>query len=123
MPVEITDAERAIMEALWSEQPLRTGQIVQHVSGSRAWHQKTVSTLIRRLVDKGAVAYDKGVGGHLYYPLIDKEDYRQGEAKRLIAELFDGKITPLLAGFANVEKLSKSDVSELRKLVAKLEQQ
>ena len=120
MRIEITEAERAIMEALWSERPLRRGEIVQHVNRCRAWHQKTVSTLIRRLVDKGAVRFEKGIGGYLYYPVVDREDYRRGEAKRLITELFDGEITPLLAGFANVEKLSKSDLAELRKLVEKL---
>jgi predicted transcriptional regulator len=120
MSVEITDAERAIMEALWHEHPLRIGEIVQQVAPSRSWHRKTVSTLIRRLVAKGAVAYEEGTGGFLYFPLIDKEDYRRGEAKKLVTDLFDGKVGPLLACFAEADTLSKSELRELRKLVAKL---
>jgi BlaI family penicillinase repressor len=121
MRIEITEAERAIMDSLWNQHPLRTGQIVEYVNRDRDWHQKTVSTLIRRLVDKDAVGFEKGVGGYLYSPLIAKEDYRLGEARKMITELFDGEITPLLAGFANAQELSESDLAELRKLVAKLE--
>lgn len=120
MSVEITDAERAIMEVLWHEQPLRSGEIVHQVSASRSWHRKTVNTLIRRLVAKGAVGYEKATGGFLYFPLIDREDYRRGEVKKLVTELFDGEIAPLLACFAETDTLSKSELRELRNLVAKL---
>ena len=121
MSIEITRAERAIMDALWGEHPLRCGEIAQRVAAEHSWHRKTVSTLVRRLVNKGAIGFDKGMGGYLYSPLIYREDYRLGEARKIVTELFDGEITPLLACFANAESLSKSDLSELRKLVEKLD--
>ena len=121
MSIEITKAECAVMEALWSEHPLRNGEIAQRVTSDRDWHRKTVSTLVRRLVEKGAIGYEKGVGGFLYSPLIYREDYRLGETKKMVTDLFDGEITPLLACFAKSEALSKSDLSELRKLIDKLD--
>ena len=123
MSIEITKAELAIMEALWSEHPLRNGEIAQRVTTDRAWQRKTVSTLIRRLVDKGAIAYEKGLGGFLYSPLINKHNHRLNEAKKMVTELFDGEITPLLACFAESESLSKSDLRELRELIEKLDTQ
>jgi len=121
MSIEITKAERAVMEALWSEYPLRNGEIARRVSADHEWHSKTVSTLVRRLVGKGAIAYEKGIGGFLYSPLIFREDYRLGETRKMVTDLFDGEITPLLACFARSEALSKSDLSELRKLIEKLD--
>ena len=121
MSIEITKAELAIMEALWREHPLRNGEIAQRVIANHAWQRKTISTLIRRLVDKGAVGYQKGMGGFLYSPLIKKEKYRQSEAKKMVAELFDGEITPLLASFAKTETLSKTDLHELRQLIEALD--
>lgn len=109
------------MEALWSEHPLRNGEIAQRVAVDHAWQRKTISTLIRRLVDKGAISYEKGVGGFLYSPLIQRENYRLGEAKKMVKDLFDGEITPLLACFAESEKLTGSDLSKLRELIEKLD--
>ena len=123
MSIEITKAERAIMEALWREHPLRNGEIAQRVAEDHAWHRKTVSTLVRRLVDKGAIGFEKGVGGFLYSPLIYRDDYCLGETKKIVTELFEGEITPLLATFAKSETLSKSDLYELRKLIDKLDKQ
>ena len=123
MSIEITKAERAIMEALWKKHPLRSGEISQRVAEDQAWHRKTVSTLIRRLVDKGAIGFEKGVGGFLYSPLIYKEDYCLGETRKIVTELFEGEITPLLATFAKSETLSKSDLAELRKLIDRLDKQ
>jgi BlaI family penicillinase repressor len=121
MSIEITKAERAVMEALWSGHPLRNGEIAQRVAADHEWHRKTVSTLVRRLVEKGAVGYEKGIGGFLYSPLIYREDYRLGETKKMVTDLFDGEITPLLACFAKSEVLSRSDLAELRKLIDELD--
>lgn len=118
--IEITDAERAIMNTLWRHSPQRSSEIYSQVAADRAWHPKTVNTLIRRLVDKGAVTFSEAVGGYRYTPLISRDDYRSREARRLVTELFDGQLTPLLASYVTAEKLSKSDLSELRKLVARL---
>ena len=121
MSIEITEAERRIMKVLWNDRPLRSGEIVQKVADDRHWHSKTVNTLIRRLVDKGAVGFERKTGGFLYFPLIAREDYRRDETKRFVSDLFDGEITPLLACFAKSEALTEPDLQELRKLIAKLE--
>lgn len=118
--IEITDAERAIMDTLWRHSPQRSSEIAGQVAADRDWHPKTVNTLIRRLVDKGAVTFNKATGGYRYSPLISRDDYRSREAKRLVRELFDGQLTPLLASFVMSEKLSRSDLAALRKLVARL---
>ncbi len=101
---------------------MRSREIVEATAGEREWHKKTVNTLIRRLVDKGAVAYEEAPGGFLYSPAITKKFYRQREAKRMIRELFDGEVSPLLSAFAETEKVSDSDLDELRTLVERLSQ-
>ncbi len=120
MPVEITDSELVVMSALWRASPLRSREIVEVTSGERTWHRKTVNTLIRRLVEKGAISYEEAPGGFLYYPEITKESYRQRQANKLIKGLFGGKVSPLLSAFAETQKLSDSDLDELRSLIERL---
>lgn len=122
MPIEITDSELIVMSALWRASPLRSREIVEATSEERSWHKKTVNTLIRRLVEKGAISYEEAPGGFLYYPEITKESYRQRQANKLITGLFDGEVSPLLSAFVETEKLSDSDLDELRSLIKRLSQ-
>lgn len=101
---------------------MRSGEIVEATSEKREWHRKTVNTLIRRLVDKGAVSYEEAPGGFLYYPAVTKASYRQRKANRMINDLFDGEVSPMLSAFAETEKLSDSDLEELRNLIDRLSQ-
>jgi BlaI family penicillinase repressor len=120
--VDITESELIVMNALWRASPLRSREIVEATSGERKWHRKTVNTLIRRLVEKDAISYEEALGGFLYHPAITQESYRQRQAKRLIKDLFGGEVSPLLSAFVETEKLSDSDLGELRSLIERLSQ-
>jgi BlaI family penicillinase repressor len=120
--IDITESELVVMTVLWRASPLRSREIVEATSDERTWHRKTVNTLIRRLVEKGAVNYDEAPGGFLYYPAITKESFRQREANRMIKGLFDGEVSPLLSAFVETEKLSDSDLDDLRNLIERLSQ-
>lgn len=122
MSIDITESELVVMTVLWRASPLRSREIVEATSDERTWHRKTVNTLIRRLVEKGAVNYDEAPGGFLYYPAITKESFRQREANRMIKGLFDGEVSPLLSAFVETEKLSDSDLDDLRNLIERLSQ-
>ena len=122
MSIDITESELVVMTVLWRASPLRSREIVEATSDQRAWHRKTVNTLIRRLVEKGAVNYEEAPGGFLYCPAITKESYRQREANRMIKGLFDGEVSPLLSAFVETEKLSDSDLDDLRNLRARRSQ-
>ena len=120
MPIDITESELVVMNALWRSSPMRSREIVEATSEKRDWHKKTVNTLIRRLVEKGAIGYEEAPGGFLYHPEVSRDSYRQREASRMINDLFDGEVSPLLSAFADAEKLSESDLDELRNLIDRL---
>lgn len=122
MFVDITESELVVMTALWHASPLRSREIVESTSKERDWHKKTVNTLIRRLVDKGAISYEEAPGGFLYRPEITREAYRQQQANKLINGLFGGEVSPLLSAFVETEKLSESDLDDLRNLIERLSQ-
>ena len=120
MKHNITESELLVMEVLWNQGYLRSGEIALAVAPRRDWHRKTVNTLIRRLVEKGAIDYETAPGGFLYFPIVSKELIRQRSAAKLVNDLFDGEVSPLLAAFAETEKLTKSDLKQLRNLVSRL---
>lgn len=116
----ITDAEHAVMEALW-DRPRQTAAEVCHiVCTPRGWSLATVKTLLSRLVQKGALAAEPDGRRFLYTPLIGREDYVGGESRRLVDRLFGGSAASLVAHLAESEALTPSDLAEIEALLREL---
>jgi BlaI family penicillinase repressor len=116
----ISEAEHAVMEALWDESPLSAADVCERVCKSRDWSMPTVKTLLGRLVGKGAVETTPDGRRFLYTPLIARAEYVGGESKRLVARLFGGRAAPLFAHLAENEALSEEDLSEIEALLKEL---
>lgn len=119
-PERISEAEHAVMEALWEKSPLAAADVCQQVCGERGWSMPTVKTLLSRLVAKGAVATEPDGRRFLYRPLLARTDYVEGESRRLVDRLFGGRAASLLAHLAEAEALSEDDISEIERLVREM---
>lgn len=117
----ITDAERLVMEAVWAESPLSSAGIIARVGRSEDWAPKTVQTLIGRLVGKKMLERDRSGRGYLYRPAIPRAEFIASKSRGLVQRLFNGRITPLVAAFADSDSISAEDLAELRDLVDSLE--
>ncbi|MGC1271220.1 MAG: BlaI/MecI/CopY family transcriptional regulator [Croceibacterium sp.] len=113
----ISDAESAVMEALWAKSPLTAAEVCEEVCTRRDWSLATVKTLLARLVAKQAVATEPDGRRFLYRPLIARSDYVGGESKRLVERLFGGRAAPLFAHLAEAEALSADDIAEIERLL------
>ncbi len=119
---DISNAEFEVLDALWDDYPATSNDIIARLRHQKDWHDKTVKTLLGRLVKKGVLDYEKQQRQYLYRPLIAREDYTKKETTSFVSRLFKGKVAPLVAGFANQNSLSKQDVDELKALIEQWEQ-
>lgn len=118
----ISDAEHAVMEALWAASPLTAAEVCDQVCTERGWSLPTVKTLLARLVAKQAVATEPDGRRFLYRPLVERADYVGGESKRLVDRLFGGRAAPLFAHLAEAEALTPEDIAEIERLLRELKQ-
>lgn len=116
----ISEAEHAVMEALWENSPLAAVDVCDQVCEQRGWSMPTVKTLLSRLVAKGAVGTEPDGRRFLYSPLIERSDYVGGESRRLVDRLFGGRAAPLFAQLAESEALSDDDLAEIERLLKEL---
>lgn len=119
-PERISDAEHAVMEALWEQSPLSAAEVCENVCERREWSMATVKTLLSRLVAKNAVVTRPDGRRFLYSPLLKRADYVGGESKRLVERLFAGRAAPLFAHLAEQEALTDADISEMEALLKEL---
>jgi predicted transcriptional regulator len=120
MTERISEAEHAVMEALWEESPLTAADVCDRVCKQRDWSMPTVKTLLSRLVAKQAVATEPEGRRFLYSPLIAREDYVGTESRRLVDRLFGGSAATLFAHLAETEALSEEDLAEIEALLKEM---
>ncbi len=119
---EISGAELEVMKVLWQQAPLTANEVVELLADAD-WHEKTVKTLLNRLVAKQAIGFDKDGRAYRYYPLVAQADYQQKESRSFIDKVFGGRLAPLVAGFAGQKQLSADDIAELKQVIAQWEQE
>ena len=115
----ISEAEWRVMRVLWRESPLTAAQIVEALGDSVHWRPKTVKTLIDRLVQKGALRFEKRGRVHHYSPALDEQVCLEAESDSFLSRYFEGSLNPMIAHFVKRGKLKPDEIQELRKILAK----
>jgi BlaI family transcriptional regulator, penicillinase repressor len=120
MAERISDAEHVVMEVLWAEAPLTAAEVTQRITPTRDWSDRTVKTMLGRLLGKGVLAYEEDGRRYLYRPTVAREDYVARESRRLVDRLFGGRAAPLVAHLAERDRLSEADIAEIEALLKEL---
>ncbi len=123
--MQISHSEKILMDVLWQGgskvAPLSARQIIEQVDNKLDWHDKTVKTLLNRLLKKEAIAFKKEGREYLYYPILKEQDYLRDVSDNFLTKVFNGSVTSLVAAFAKQEKLSEKDLAELKALIKDIE--
>jgi BlaI family transcriptional regulator, penicillinase repressor len=116
----ISDAEQAVMEVLWADAPLTAADVAARVDPARRWSERTVKTLLGRLLGKGVLAHEEDGRRYLYRPTVARADYVATESRKLVDRLFGGRAGPLVAHLAEQEAFTAQDISEIEALLKAL---
>lgn len=122
--INISDAESHVMEVLWrAPAPIVAEQVVVALLETQHWQTATVKTLLKRLLDKGAVAEHKDGRRSRYRAVLQREDWLARESEAMLTRLFGGRVAPLVAHVGRRGRLTQADVLELRALLEAYERE
>jgi len=114
---KISESEWLVMRVLWSKSPLAAQEVFEQLNGKTKWKPKTVKTLIDRLVNKGAVKYEKDGRRYLYYPAVGRDECIATERRSFVRRVYGGVTKPMLAAFLEDAELSSEDIEELKNIL------
>ena len=117
----ISDAEWAVMEEIWRHSPVTALEVVQVLGPARQWQDQTIRTMLRRLIDKGALKYRAEGKVYYYEPAVSREQCVRVESRSFLERVFGGTAKPLLVQMVQDADLSNEDIDELKSLLAKKE--
>lgn len=116
---QISEAEYEVMKIVWKYAPINTNEITEKLLATSSWSAKTIQTLIKRLVNKGALTYEKNSRVFVYTPVVKESEYISQESNSFLNRYYDGDITAMLSAYIQNDKLSKTEIETLRALLSK----
>src|SRR5688500_18926784 len=118
----MSDAERAVLKALWDQGPGTVREVQDRLSGQgQAWTRSTVITLLQRLEKKGYVASDRTQFAFVFGAAVSREEVVHERLVELAEELCDGEAVPLVLAFAERHRFSEAELERFRRMIEEAE--
>ncbi|MGF1586373.1 MAG: BlaI/MecI/CopY family transcriptional regulator [Bacteroidales bacterium] len=113
---QLTKAEEQIMQILWKLEKAFVKDIMVYLPEPKPAYN-TVSTIVRIMEKKGFVGYKAYGKTHEYFPLISKPEYTKRFLRGFVKDYFSNSYKQMVSFFAKDEKLSLTEMEEMRKLI------
>ena len=111
----LTPLELEVMTLLWKSGGSSAHEVLELMPGNYAY--TTISTVLRILLQKGAVQAHASGRQHVYRPLIEKEDYESRTLQHVVSTVFEGEPASLMRRLLDDKALTKKELDEIRSLL------
>ena len=118
---QISEAEYEVMKVIWEAAPVSTNEVTGRLVQSTDWSPKTIQTLLKRLVQKGAVSYRKESRVFVYTPLVKQTEYLEHENSHFLQRFYNGNFASMLTSYLDNDSFSEKELDELRELLKQRE--
>lgn len=119
--VRITNAEWEVMTVVWQRAPVAASAVVEELRASKQWNLATVRTLLRRLVNKKALAQKLEGKRYIYTPLVSMEACVHQESDSFWDRVLGRAPSAALLHLVRRADFSKEDLEELRRILREKE--
>ena len=114
--MQLSKTEEQLMQYLWKLEKAFMKDLLNAYTEPKP-ATTTVATLIKRMSDKGFVAYKLYGNVREYYPLVKKKDYFSKHVNGLIKNFFNDSASQFASFFTQETNLSKTELEDLKKII------
>jgi predicted transcriptional regulator len=116
-PKLLTETELELMTLLWSMKEGSVNEVMQNLPPGRDLAYTSVSTILRILEQKKIVGSRKAGRGHIYFPVLQKQDYEAASLGHLLEKVFNGEPRALVSRLLQAQGLTPADLDQVRELL------
>ena len=114
---QISEAEYEVMKTVWRYAPITTNEVTDRMLKTTDWSPKTVQTLLKRLVTKGALTYEKKGRMFVYSPVFPEEAYLRQKNTSFLRRYYNGNLPTMFSSFLESEEISEKEIDSLRSIL------
>ncbi|HUT29693.1 MAG TPA: BlaI/MecI/CopY family transcriptional regulator [Sedimentisphaerales bacterium] len=114
---ELTEAEWAIFEAVWDNEPCAAPTVQEALQHRKNWTYSTVKTMMDRMAAKGLLKTERIRNLILYRSAVTRRQAQKGEVMRTLKRAFQGALTPMMQFMLESSSLSRKQLNELEAMI------
>ena len=118
----LSPSEWRVMECLWTG-PKTLMELVRALRDSAGWAKSTVTTMVRRMEEKGLITYELAGRAKVFRTALAREDAAAAETDSLLERAFQGSVGLLLSSLVDRSSLPRADIDELYAILDKAEEE
>ena len=114
--MQLSKSEEELMNILWKQKTAFMKDLLEAYDDPKP-ATTTIATLLKRMADKGFVAYKSFGRSREYYPLVKKKDYFSKHVNGLIKNFFNDSASRFASFFTQETELTKEELEDLKALI------
>ena len=114
--MKLSVAEEQLMHHLWNHKQAFMKDLLAAYDDPKP-ATTTIATLLKRMIDKGFVAYREYGNSRQYYTLVSQQAYFANHVKDLIKSFFNDSPAQFASFFTSQTDLSASELEALKQIV------
>ena len=118
----LSPSEWRVMECLWPG-PKTLMELVGLLKDSAGWAKSTVTTMVRRLEEKGLIDYEQSGRAKVFRAALAREDAAAAETDSLLERAFQGSVGLLVSSLVDRNSLTRADIEELYDILDRAEEE
>ncbi len=122
-PINLSDGEWKLMEALWQNPPKTITQLTKELYEKTRWSKHTIITMLNRLEAKEAVRHEEGEKAKQFYPCIRREEAAAEETSGLLERVYNGSLGLMVNTLISSNKVSREELDELYQILEQAEEE
>ena len=118
----LTPAEWHLMESLWESAPRTGRELIEDMKLRQGWSRSTTLTMLRRMSEKGQIAYSDDEEVRTYTPLIPREEALHQETDSFLRRAYNGSVAMMVSAMTRKQELSREEIQELYEILRQAEE-
>lgn len=117
----LTESEWRVMEVLWRGEATLM-ELVRALADSAGWAKSTVTTMVRRMEDKGLIGHTEQGRTKVFRPLLAREEAVRTETESLLRRAYHGSVGLMVSTLVRQSQLSADELAELYAILEQAEE-
>lgn len=116
-----TRSELEILQILWDSGPSSVRFVNEKLNQRKKTGYTTTLKLMQIMLDKKLLSRDEKSRGHIYHPVVQKEEVQSELLDRFLQNTFSGSAHKLVMQVLGNHKPTKHELEEIKRLINDLE--
>lgn len=114
--MQLSKTEEELMNHIWNLETAFMKDLLEQYPDSKP-ATTTIATLLKRMTEKGFIAYKTYGNSREYYALVKKKDYFSKHVNGLIKHFFNDSATQFASFFTKETNLTKQQLEDLKAII------